>query len=351
MAVLKLKYIHAFRDRHGKQRYYFRRAGYERVPLPGLPGSEEFMAEYQAALSGAVGGRRQIGKDRVIPGTISAAVVGYLQSVEFLTLAKATQDTRRRSLNRFRLEHGDKPIRSLQKHHIQAMMAKLVATPNAANNLLHTVRWIMSCAIAQQWRKDDPSRDIKTIRTSSEGFHSWSEEEIAQFAAYWPVGTTQRLAFDLLLHTGQRSGDVRRMTRGQIKDGVIHVRQSKTGAEVFVPITPELQASLDKSPPDRFVLVMTQRGAPFTEKGFGNFVSDAARRAGLPVGCSAHGLRKAAATRLAEADCTPHQIMSITGHKTLKEVERYTEKVRQRRLARDAMAKVLGARSQRRMAD
>jgi len=47
--------------------------------------------------------------------------------------------------------------------------------------------------------------------------------------------------------------------------------------------------------------------------------------------CSAHGLRKAAARRLAEAGCTEHEIAAITGHASLREVQRYTKAADQKR--------------------
>jgi len=50
MTRLKLRYVNEYRDRHGKIRRYFRRKGRRSIPLPGLPGSIEFMAAYQAAL-------------------------------------------------------------------------------------------------------------------------------------------------------------------------------------------------------------------------------------------------------------------------------------------------------------
>ena len=55
--------------------------------------------------------------------------------------------------------------------------------------------------------------------------------------------------------------------------------------------------------------------------------------------CSAHGLRKAAARRLAEAGCTAHEIGAITGHISLSELVRYTRAADQRRLAEAALAK------------
>jgi integrase len=62
-------------------------------------------------------------------------------------------------------------------------------------------------------------------------------------------------------------------------------------------------------------------------------------KAGLPH-CSAHGLRKAAARRLAEAGCTAHEIGAVTGHASLAELVRYTKAADQRRLAEAAWPKL-----------
>ena len=62
-------------------------------------------------------------------------------------------------------------------------------------------------------------------------------------------------------------------------------------------------------------------------------------KAELPE-CTAHGLRKTIARRLAEAGASPHQIMAITGHQTLEEVMRYTATVNRPNLASEAMDKL-----------
>jgi len=104
-----------------------------------------------------------------------------------------------------------------------------------------------------------------------------------------------------------------------------------------IPIHRALKRSLDAADSSQLTFLVTQFGEPFTAAGFSNFFSEAARRAGLPKGCSAHGLRKSAARRLAEAGCSAHEIMAVTGHRTLKEVTRYTAAADQKRLARTAL--------------
>jgi len=91
------KYVHGFMDRHGKPRFYFRRAGFKRVPLPGLPWSPEFMAAYDAALKGEA--RVAIGAGRTKPGTVNDVVVRYLSSSAFQGLASRRKMAAARTYN------------------------------------------------------------------------------------------------------------------------------------------------------------------------------------------------------------------------------------------------------------
>jgi integrase len=143
----------------------------------------------------------------------------------------------------------------------------------------------------------------------------------------------------LLLYTGQRRGDVIRIGRQHIRDGVLQVRQQKTGHDLAIPIHETLAAIIAEAPADHLTLLTTQAGKPFSAGGFSNWFRDCCDEAGLPGHCSAHGLRKATARRLAEAGCTTHEIAAITGHATLSEVQRYTKAANQIRLARAAMDK------------
>jgi integrase len=126
--------------------------------------------------------------------------------------------------------------------------------------------------------------------------------------------------------------------RQHIRDGFINVRQQKTGIELAIPIHPILASVIGQTPADHLTLLTTKAGKPFSAAGFANWFRDRCKEAGL-VHCSAHGLRKAAARRLAEAGCTTHEIAAITGHASLSEVQRYTKAADQRRLALSAMEK------------
>jgi integrase len=230
-------------------------------------------------------------------------------------------------------------------------VAKKAETPAAANNLLRMIRLLMRFAIEEEWRCDDPTLGVKSIRIRSDGFHTWTEDEIAAFEERWPIGTRERLAFSLLLHTAQRRGDVILMGRQHVRNGKIRVVQHKTGAPLTIPIHHELQSVLDSHASDHLTFLTTARGEPFIAAGFGNWFREACDAAGVPKECSAHGLRKAACRRLAEAGCSEKTIASISGHTTLKEVARYTKAADQELLAEAAIRAISGPEGEQKVAN
>jgi integrase len=201
--------------------------------------------------------------------------------------------------------------------------------------LLKRLRTLVRYAMALGWIDRDPTAGAKAYR--SKEIHTWNEEEIATFEKRWPEGSRERLAFALLLYTGQRGSDVHRMLWVDYVGDTIRVAQQKTKTKLTIPIHENLEDLLDAANRDHATIVVTAYKKPFSVKGFGNMMSDAIREAGLPQRCKPHGLRKAAARRLAEAGCSASEIMAITGHKTLAEVERYTRAAEQEQLARRAI--------------
>lgn len=337
LSVIGFDNVSAFKDRHGKTRYRYRRKGAPVIYLAGVPGSPEFAAAYEAAKNG---GRIKPGARRTAPGSINALAVTIYESAEWAQLATTTQGTYRGIIERLRRDYGELPVARLTQANVLTMRDKKAKTPTAANNLINVLRWMMNFAVSRNMRDDNPAAGIKRLRVSGDGFHTWTEGEIATFEKHWKVGTRERIAFDLLLYTAQRSGDVRQMGRQHVRDRFISVRQEKTGAELEIPIHPRLKETLATVPTTQMLFVATQQGTGMTAGGFGNWFRKACRAAGVPQ-CSAHGLRKSALTRLADAGATEAQIMAISGHQTSKEVRRYTAKRDQRRLA-DAALHLIG---------
>jgi enterobacteria phage integrase len=188
------------------------------------------------------------------------------------------------------------------------------------------------------WLNNDPSIGIK--RPKSHEIRSWTDAEIQKFEQRWPIGTKQRLAFALMLYTGQRRSDVHRMTWADVSEGTIRLVQQKTGRRLRIPLHRDLVAILAAADRDHVTIVNTEYGKPFTVDGFSQWIRDAITAAGLLLDCQPHGLRKAAGRRLADAGCTAHEIMAVLGHKTLAEAERYTREADQAQLATTALAKL-----------
>ena len=336
MARICLRYVQEWKDKKtGITFQYFRRPGCKRVPLPGLPGLTEFMSAYQAALDAP---QVEIGVKRSRAGTVGAAIGAYYVSpLYFGRLAPGTQSMRRAILERFRAEHGDKPIAMLPQMFIALTLSKM--RPFAARNWLKAIRHVMQFAVSVGLRKDDPTQGIKLPPAKTAGIYTWAENDITTYEAAYAIGTRARLAFALLLYTGQRRSDVIRMGRQHFADGALQVRQQKTGAMLTIPVHADLQAIIDATPSEHLTFLTTHHGQPFTAAGFGNWFRECCNDAGLPAECSAHGLRKAACRRLAEAGCSANEIAAISGHTSLSEVQRYTKAADQARMAQNAMAR------------
>src|SRR5262245_34894791 len=339
------KYTRGFIDRHGKPRWYFRHERRKSIALPGLPWSPEFMQAYEDAMSGATNPPAEIVAGRTVPGTFDALIVRFYSSTVFTGWSAETQQTRRNILERFRadvmpgakLNNGRCRVAHLLPKHLDAMIAAKMATPFAAKNFRKTMRALMKLAVSEGMRNDDPTLATTAPKTTTKGFKSWNEEQIAAFEARHAIGSRARLAFALLLYTAQRRGDVVRMGRQHVRGDLIDVKQHKTGAVLQIPIHAELRAVIDATPRDNLTFLMTVFGKPFKSAGFGNLFREWCNQAGVPRGYSAHGLRKAACRRLAEAGCSASQIMAISGHRSLAEAEKYVRAVNQVTLARAAM--------------
>ena len=235
----------------------------------------------------------------------------------------------------------------LTRAQLEGHLAK--CSQGAAHFRLKRVRVLLRFAIERQYRDDDPTIGVRCKPIGDE-HHTWTEEEIAQFREFWGLGTRQRLAFELALCTSQRRTDLATMRWDHLVAGRIAVRQSKTGVALLVPVHPELAGAIDTVPVASRKGPMLPRldrpkGRHLTPESLGNLFADWIAEAGLPDRCVLHGLRKACCRRLAEAGCSEKEIASISGHKTLGEIARYTRAASQELLSRAAMARVQKARA------
>jgi site-specific recombinase XerD len=334
-------YVHGYINRHGKPVFYFRLPGQPKVRLRGHPGSPEFMETYEAAKGGEPV-KPELGAGRTIPGTVNAALVSYYQSAAYTKgLAKSTQRSRRAILEQFRNDHGNMRVAMMYARPIQVIVDK--KSPAAAKNFKKAFRGFIDHCLSMNLLKVDPLAGVKFADVKTKGHHPWEGSECAQFESYHPLGTRARLAYELLLQAGQSRCDVVRMGRQHIRNGTMSMRRQKTDVQFSVEVMPRLQAAIDAMPTsDHLTFLVTAQGKPFTAAGFGNWFRDVCREAKLPERCTSHGLRKAAATYLAEQGATDHQLMAWFGWNSISQAQVYTKAANRTRMAKSAAKLISG---------
>jgi integrase len=202
------------------------------------------------------------------------------------------------------------------------------------------MRQVFKWGVAEGHAPSDPAREVARFKIGGEGFRPWTLQDVAQFEERHAIGTRARLALALLLYTGQRRSDVIRFGKQHVKNGSLTFTQRKgrkrTPITLTLPILPELQRVIDASPCGDLTFLVNELERPFSDAGFGNKFRQWCDQANLPL-CTAHGLRKLAATIAANNGATAHQLMAMFGWLTLKQAEHYTKRADQKRLAEDAM--------------
>lgn len=309
-----------YKDRHGKPRYRFRKTGYEPHHFKSQPGTEDFRAEYAAALE-AKTVKSIITAKPIIKGSIDDLCIRYYQSPGWKKMAANSQATYRGIIERFRdrkkasgKRYGDLPAASITTAHIDDLLGSMSETPAAANNLRKVLKRLFRIAVKAGIRQDNPVAETDTYKPGK-GFHTWTEDEIAQYRARWPVGTMARAALEIALNTAARRCNVATLRRDQLIDGKFHIAHAKGNNPAIIECLSETREAIEALPVAGMeYFLLTSFGKPYSVAGFGNKVREWCDKAGLPH-CSLHGLRKAMSRRLAESGATDAEGRAITGHK------------------------------------
>jgi len=330
--LVRLKGVSSYTDVRGKTRWRYRSRG-KTHSLRGTPGSPEFMASYQAAID-----QVSAKPKRVIPYSFRDLVGTYKMSPDFKVLSLSTQTVYARLLSRLVSDFGDLDATVIEPSYIRSIRDKYgEGAPSTGNRILSLMSILMNLACELNWIDKNPCQGIRKIkRRDTGGFHSWTDKEITQFKEYFPEGTKERLALMLMLHTAQRGSDICRMGSQHVTAGVIRVTQQKTGETLYIPLSKALRQEISLHP-QSMAFITTKYGTPYKSvKAFQQWFSKCCNKAGLPH-CSAHGLRKAGSRLLAEGGATSKELMSITGHKTLSQAQKYIRAADQKRLAISAI--------------
>jgi integrase len=335
----------------GVLRFYFRRRGQRKVRLYGMPGTDEFNAEYYRALNSAEV-PKTIGPKQALHGTLRWVCEEYFGSAEYKMLDTKTRTVRRSILEKCWAEptkpnsdrtFEDMPLSAFTSKSVRVLRDRKAEYPEAANSRVKALRQVFSWAVDEtvELAATNPARDVAYFPSKGEGFHSWTIEEVKKYETQHPVGTKARLAFGLLFYLAQRRSDIVRFGSHHRTGDLLTFTQfkgrNKSPITLQLPIPRDLATILDATPSGETTYLINDLGRPFTANGFGNKMRDWCNEAGLPE-CTSHGLRKARSARMADRGATGHQIMSITGHQTLKEVDRYTKAANQKRLAKSITA-------------
>lgn len=340
--------VSSFVDRHGKLRYRFRKTGFPTRYFEAHPNSPEGKIELAAMMR-----RQPVAANRYPHGTVGWLKPRYLTSLDFTGSKNSdTEKNSRRILAPFFDEFAGDRIADFRFDHIETILSRAARPrvekgrrrggPSAANNLRGELKPLFDYAFKLLGiEKPNPVDQAATIAVPKGGFHSWSEEEIAQYRHCHPLGTQARLAAEIVLWTWQRRGDASQFGRKHLRDGRFQFTQSKTGKTLWLPVAPQLQAAIDAMPvTGTETFLVTHYGKPFTKAGLGNKMRDWCNQAGLPH-CSMHGLRKAGARRAAELGASNQMLKAVGGWSGDQEVSTYTANADQARLAELTLSAVI----------
>jgi integrase len=282
-------FLHHEFTRHKKSVWYFRRGKGRRVRIPYEFGSVEFNAAYDAALNGARPARQGPAQ-----GTYSAALKAYYASQTWAALRPATQRMKRHVLNGVEAALGKSLLRDWKRGDIAAGRDKRAATPGAAEMFVKSMRSFFVWALEAGLLSSNPTDGVKVVASSTGGFTPWTHDDVAAYRARWPLGTRQRVAFEVLCGTGLRRGDAVRIGLPHVRDRIIRLATEKTGERVAIPISDALVAAIEAGPVGEMTFIAGASGKPMTKESFGTIFREWCGAAG--VSKSAHGIRKAAAT-------------------------------------------------------
>jgi integrase len=338
-------------DRHGNVRLYVRRHG-RRIRLRVTRGSKDFAAAYAAALD-KLSERAPVDatpqRQHAPRGSLGWLATLYFGSDEFRALDPASQTTRRAIIEGCLRETikddsadlmRDCPLSFVTTAKIKRLRDFKKDKPAAANNRRKYLSAVFGWGIENGHASVNPVRDVRRLKYVSEGFHTWTVEEVRQFIMRHPIGTKAYLALCLLLFVGVRRGDLVQLGKQHINNGWLRFAPRKTlykrTTATEKPILAPLAAALAAGPVGDLTFVVTEYGLPFTANGFGGWFRDRCDEAGLPQ-CSAHGLRKAGATILAEHGATEKQLMAAYDWSSSSQAAVYTKAANQKRLAGQVM--------------
>lgn len=276
---------------------------------------------------------------RAAPDTIGALSAAWRRSPDWAALAPRTQVGYLVHLRDLELLAAV-PVRAIRRKDIIAIRNAIASKRGNGSGqaFVRTVGSAFRWAIDNDWLDASPIFRMKALPSGA--LPAWTEAEAAHAMANLPEHL--RRVVVLALHTGQRRGDLCAMTWQQVAGGTIRLTQEKTKVALAIPVHPALAEELQawRVGATAVQILVKANGQPWVPQWLSAALPYALQRLGMRKGLNVHGLRKLAATRLAEAGCSVHEISAITGHRTLAMVQHYTASADQERLAGAAITRL-----------
>lgn len=281
----------------------------------------------------------------VAPGKDIAAVLrSYRASERYADLKPRSKENYEPHLAYFAEKLGELRPTDIERPHVLSWRAAWAEkhSPHFANRRVSILALILDHAkdMGLLSKSDDNvAKGIRALKYERKERRPWPDTKVAAMRKAYPIGTRERLLFELLIGTGQRIGDVLPMQWNHIDGDGIRVKQNKTGKPLWIPITPQLRAALDAA--ERRALFIVPKFDKFAPRA-GQLSYRAAFKmmmaARVAIGATEydlHSLRYTAASELLRAGCDDDLIAAVTGQ-SQKMVEHYTSHVRQRVRATEA---------------
>ncbi|WP_298842946.1 tyrosine-type recombinase/integrase [uncultured Roseobacter sp.] len=321
---------HVYRQRNG---IYFQRRGWPSQKFESEFGTPEFWKEYADILAT---------KDQpkvIVSRSFNALIKSYRASPRYRNLKPRTGLDYDKHLDFFASIMGDKNPAGLQRKDVIRMRDANAEKAYFANYALRVLRVLMEHCIDLGWRADNPARGVPELKGQKRAEREpWPRELLEAYRDACAIGTRERLVMELCVGTGQRIGDVLEMRWSDIEDCSVFVKQSKTKKELWVPILPELQTTLEAASRHSVFILTNEHGSNrWSYRGASAAVRKVRERIGaLPY--DIYSWRYNAACELLEAGCSDDLIAAVTGQSPAM-VLHYTKKVRQKIRAIEAQQK------------
>lgn len=322
-----------------KGRIYWRfEKGDFRTNLPSPFGSCDFEAAYEAALE-----QVKVPKTRAKNDTVGWLIEQFLSSLRYKNSSPIRKETLRYQFDWLREHAGDLPFAQMKVRHVEALMA-MKEGPTAANGVKKNLSMLYNFAAKKHdYEGINPARLADRFKERAGGYHTWTDAEVDRFLARHGSGTKARLAILIGLNTGMARQDLCGSSRNMLRDKYgknrIEYARGKTGVAADLPVIPELAEELARLPPEQTLFLPKDNSyEPYVVTSFGNWFRKRCREAGVPG--SIHGLRKAGATRLADAGASEREIASYLAHTDTKQASVYTEKANRSKLADSGFRKL-----------